>query len=204
MNDVFKIGWRDAKMGNMETRKKILKAAKEMFLEKGFLKSTIDDITKRSNISHGTFYIYFKNKKQLLMELVELTSSELYKVTESPWGKGDIFHSLHESITGFLQIYQSNLSIIKAWREIADSDEMFMKAWDELFKHITERIEKNIARSIDKGLVDPVYNSKITAQILSGMVEQMAYNLFIKELNFDMKETADTLTKIWYNAIYLK
>lgn len=54
------------------TKQKIIEVAWSMFREKGFEKTTIDDILKGANISKGTFYHYFTSKDALLSTLADL------------------------------------------------------------------------------------------------------------------------------------
>ena len=49
------------------TRKKVFKVALEFFINKGFEKTTIEDITKRANVAKGTFYNFFAKKEDVLV-----------------------------------------------------------------------------------------------------------------------------------------
>lgn len=44
------------------TRRRLLKAARELFAEKGMDLTTIDDITQRADLAKGTFYYHFSDK----------------------------------------------------------------------------------------------------------------------------------------------
>ena len=58
------------KEGRKERRRKeLLSAAWELFGEKGFDATTIDDITQGVGVSHGTFYVYFSSKEEVLQQL---------------------------------------------------------------------------------------------------------------------------------------
>ena len=50
-------------------RQQIIVAAKRVFSEKGFLKTTMEDIAKEAELSPGTLYLYFKNKDELYASL---------------------------------------------------------------------------------------------------------------------------------------
>ena len=50
-------------------RKELLSAAWELFGEKGFDATTINDITQRAGVSHGTFYVHFPSKESVLQHL---------------------------------------------------------------------------------------------------------------------------------------
>lgn len=59
------------------TRRKILKAAREIFAEWGVDLTTIDDITVRADIGKGTFYYHFADKNEVVAELIEHMLDEL-------------------------------------------------------------------------------------------------------------------------------
>jgi AcrR family transcriptional regulator len=50
-------------------RQQIIVAAKRVFSEKGFSKSTMEDIAREAELSPGTLYLYFKNKDDLYASL---------------------------------------------------------------------------------------------------------------------------------------
>jgi len=49
------------------TRKKVFKAALELFANKGFEETIIEDITKRAKVAKGTFYNFFSKKEDVLV-----------------------------------------------------------------------------------------------------------------------------------------
>lgn len=54
----------------MKDRKQhVIKRAHQLFIDKGFQATSIQDILEYSGISKGTFYNYFSSKNELLMEL---------------------------------------------------------------------------------------------------------------------------------------
>ena len=50
-------------------RQQIIVAAKRVFSEKGYSKSTMEDIAREAELSAGTLYLYFKNKDELYASL---------------------------------------------------------------------------------------------------------------------------------------
>jgi len=59
------------------TRLKLLNAGRDMFAEKGFDSTTIDDITERADVGKGTFYYHFTDKQDLIAELIKRMMDEL-------------------------------------------------------------------------------------------------------------------------------
>jgi len=53
------------------TKRKIFVAALELFHEKGFEHTTVDEITERADVAKGTFFNYFPHKQSVLAYLSE-------------------------------------------------------------------------------------------------------------------------------------
>lgn len=74
----------DAIKGNMSLKKKkkefnLYNSAYELFKEKGINNTSIDEIVKRAGVAKGTFYLYFKDKYDVVNNLILLKSSTLIK-----------------------------------------------------------------------------------------------------------------------------
>lgn len=68
----------------MNNRKRqIIQACMTLFVEKGFVETSIQDILTEASISKGTFYNYFSSKKDCLIAILENSRKEanMHKVT---------------------------------------------------------------------------------------------------------------------------
>lgn len=59
------------RLSEKERKQQIQLAAKEVFLDKGFNDTTMDDIVKASGMSTGGVYHYYKNKFDILYDIME-------------------------------------------------------------------------------------------------------------------------------------
>ncbi len=66
----------------MKTRDLILEQALKLFSEKGIKETTIRDIAKAVGITEGAIYRHFESKDQIVYELFEKHSSQLYDKLE--------------------------------------------------------------------------------------------------------------------------
>jgi len=57
-------------------RTQILEAATRVFAEKGYHRATTKDIARAAEMAEGTIYLYFKNKAELLIALMEHLDQE--------------------------------------------------------------------------------------------------------------------------------
>lgn len=53
-------------------RNKITLAALKVFCEKGYEGTSVEDIVKKANCSHGLFYHYFKSKKEIFDRIIAI------------------------------------------------------------------------------------------------------------------------------------
>ena len=59
------------KQEHSKARQRLLDVAQELMLKKGFASTSIDEVCKRSNLTKGGFFHYFKSKEDLGKQLLE-------------------------------------------------------------------------------------------------------------------------------------
>jgi AcrR family transcriptional regulator len=66
-----------------ERKSQIVSAAVEVFTEKGFDDARMDDIAVKTGLSKGTLYLYFKNKDDLIMAILDRIFQQEFSKLES-------------------------------------------------------------------------------------------------------------------------
>ncbi len=56
-------------LGAQETRSKLIAAALEILKDKVFTAINVEEITQKAGVSKGTFYVYFKRKEDVVLEI---------------------------------------------------------------------------------------------------------------------------------------
>ena|SRR5215216_2568413 len=59
-----------------ETRRHILEAARKLFIERGYVGTTAEAIAAEASVSLQTIYAIFKNKRKILISLMNVSSSD--------------------------------------------------------------------------------------------------------------------------------
>lgn len=70
---------------SIEKKQRIKEAAIKLMSEKGYHSTSSNEIAKEAEVSIGTFYSYYKDKKDLYKELV----ADIYNVVISPMNMGE-------------------------------------------------------------------------------------------------------------------
>jgi len=65
------LGMKKPRVKDRDTRfEEIQKAAKDVFIRRGFLNASMDEIARKAGVSKGTLYLYFKDKGNLYISLM--------------------------------------------------------------------------------------------------------------------------------------
>ena len=66
-----------------ERKDQIIKAAEEVFTQKGFSDARMDDIAGETGLSKGTLYLYFKSKDELIIAILDRIFQREFKALEN-------------------------------------------------------------------------------------------------------------------------
>lgn len=61
----------------LESRKRLLAAARKLFVSRGYHATRPQDISKAAGLGHGTFYLHFKDKRECFLAFVEEARGEI-------------------------------------------------------------------------------------------------------------------------------
>ncbi len=73
---------RDLRSRGKETVGRLLQAGQQVVEERGHDEARVDDIVDLAGLSHGTFYLYFRDREDLLHSLIRLAARELEHLTD--------------------------------------------------------------------------------------------------------------------------
>ncbi len=188
------------------TRARLLKAAKSVFEDAGFLEARISDIAERAGLSHGSFYHYFESKEQIFREVAE----EQEALLTAPADEVDDHAStelerIRSANRRYLERYRDNGRIMGVIEEVSRYDTFVNDARARRQKHFAERAESSITRLQRIGAADPDLDPEIAAVALGSMVARFAELWLIENwANFGFDEAVEQLTRLWANAIGLR
>jgi AcrR family transcriptional regulator len=63
-------------------RERLIKAAIDLFYKKGYPTTTIRDIGTKADISTSVIYHYFKDKEEMLFEIIQLAAGDLFRILD--------------------------------------------------------------------------------------------------------------------------
>ncbi|WHY83835.1 TetR/AcrR family transcriptional regulator [Neobacillus novalis] len=183
-------------------REQLVAGAMKAFTEVGYMKTTVDDITSRADVGHGTFYHHFKNKQDLLGKLVDELADKVNDYVQPKNMQLSIYERMRYEARGILEYYVNNRSILLALKEAVMVDKQFEGKWLKISESLFKRIEHDIKGSVDKGYCHNI-NVDVTIRSLTCMFEGYGHYLMTEASGSEeIKAVADSLTDLCYRAIF--
>lgn len=105
-----------AKRARLET------AGLALFGEKGYEKTSVDEIARRAQLAVGSFYQHFGSKRQLLLALMDELLEKLSRLELRPAGGAEVREILHGLLSRAFAHDLRYLGAYRAWQEAALSD----------------------------------------------------------------------------------
>ena len=191
----------------LETRSRLIDAAKVVFERDGFLDARIADIAETANLAPGSFYHYFDSKEQIFREVASRTGGAPHRATRErcgPPGDDTPLGRIRQANRRYLERYRDEAAIMGVIEQVSRYDAHVNAARMATMKHFVERAEPTIRQLQADGQVDRRINPALAADALGAMVARFAELWLVqgyREYEFD--EAVEQLTLLWGNALRL-
>jgi AcrR family transcriptional regulator len=189
----------------LQTKNRILKAAKETFLENGFQKTTIAQIIKKANTGYGTAYVYFKNKDELFMILMEDLMDQFYEVAEldfKPTTKEAAFVLIQKQVRLFLSLAIEERNMMRIVKEAIGVSPEIDHKWHMIRERFIQRISVDIQYSQAHSLAYPQLDPSLVARGWFFSNEMYMWELVSNETPYSMEDIIYNLTSIYTGGLY--
>lgn len=189
----------------VETRRReIVKAAVDLFIRKGFHKTTVREIAQKFGMSIGTMYEYIRTKEDILYLVCDYIHSNVReKVRPSLTISGDFIETLKRAIYAYLTVidemqdyvvflYQETKSLNHEARKYIFRAEEEMT---QIFEEILTRGVEGGAFSIDKK------DLPLVAHNIMVMGHMWAFRRWVLQKNYTLERYIKTQTSLVLNGL---
>jgi len=162
----------------------ILDAAENLFAKNGYHHTSMEEIADRAEVSVGTVYFYFKNKEDLISQMLEKIGSQLRNLL------GREFENADGSIEGFKRAgilffeefcrnHPQKVAIF--FRESAGQSNRLEEHRKQIFEKLIQDVQNALIRVGDnlKVAYQSPFSSEVMAVSIMGMYERIAYQYLI-------------------------
>lgn len=190
-------------------QQEILKAARELFISRGFHETTLDEIARHAEFGKGTLYNYFANKDEIFLGIIEQAVEETLAIArESASAPGDIREKLRSYAGKMIAYIRANGELLHIiYHELHRSDgptsvtkmrEMMNRAhgsWQVLAESLKESIDAGTLRQSDPTQLIVLFD---------GMVRGYCFQRFTVDgarADDDFAAPAELITSVFLDGI---
>jgi len=182
--------------------REIVVAAEAMLREKPFRELTVDDLMRRTGLSRPSFYVYFRDRHDLVLKVVEHIGGELFSMSERWYeGTGDGRALIRDAIGGVVGVFAKHGPVLRALADAAAEDPRVEAAYLALIQRFVDATARHIEQEVAAGRVLPL-DPVPTATALTWMMERYLQLKLGRATDPRVDSIADTLTTIWSRVLY--
>jgi AcrR family transcriptional regulator len=185
-----------------EAEREILSAAEACLAEAPFRDLTVDFVMQRTGLSRPSFYVYFRDRHQLLARLVEESGANLFAAgaaleEDTPAGPD----AVRASIEGYVRAFAARGRLMRALADAATYDAGAEELRAQLVARAVAFTAGLIEREQRAGTALPC-DPHSTAQALVLMNDRYLLDRYGHSSAPDIAPAVDTLATIWLRTLY--
>lgn len=187
----------------MSKRDAILRAAIDVFAERGYFNAQVADIARVAGVAAGTVYLYFRSKDDLLISIFERGMREAIVEGEAlvadladPRARLRRFARLHLARLG----RDRNLAIVFQV-ELRQSTKFMERFSSTLLRDYLGLLRTAIADGQRDGLFRADIKPTVAAKLLFGALDEMATNWILSQRRYKLAPMADQVLDIFLHLI---
>jgi len=155
-----------------EKKERVLNAATDLFAERGFHRTEMDEIARQAGISKGSLYNYFKSKDELFLHICNLG---IHGFRQSVWGEipsdWDIYRQVQELFRREVPLILEHPQNFQIYLNLASSG---MKRFADHYTRKGEefgarRLKALLREGIAQGIVRPDLDIRYTAFLIHSL-----------------------------------
>ena len=140
--------------------RKLLDAAMITFDRRGYHATRVNDIVEIAKTSHGTFYLYFSNKEDLLRALVTEAAGEaqtLYDALSALPADGGVprWDDVHGWVKAYSELWTRYAPLFRTWTDLATIDPELVGVIRQTFTAMSGALTRQIGPDSSGHIIDP-------------------------------------------------
>jgi AcrR family transcriptional regulator len=159
-----------------EKHAELLKAAEALFIERGYAATTADDIAKAARVSVGTFYNYFRNKRQILLALALRRLTDIFthlRLAQMDLAHGDHHTAIHAAVTSMLAGERSQ-GLRVVWQQLMSLEPELAPYQATVRRYALNLIEERVRAASESGETWPDLDIEGTALAIFSLLDSLS------------------------------
>ncbi|MCC7383526.1 MAG: TetR/AcrR family transcriptional regulator [Deltaproteobacteria bacterium] len=187
-----------------DRRKQILRAAIDVFAERGFHKTRVSDIARRAGVAYGLIYHYFPSKDAVLHAVFEESWAIFLKVLQEIAADGhrssvEKIGAIADLLIGALRMDPALIHVII--QEVSRSDRFGTPGKVEAFEQAFAIVRAIISAGQAAGEIRPELEPHAAAFLFFGALETLCTGSMIGKIRCRTDQEAERLKRVVRTAV---
>jgi TetR/AcrR family fatty acid metabolism transcriptional regulator len=158
----------------IDTRTRILEAAVQVFAQKGYHETRVDDIVAESKTSKGSVYFYFPSKQDIFLGLIDTFSGLLEsRLTEAMQKEAHGVEQMETALRVSLKLFSQYRTMAKiALVQAVGLGAVFEERRREINDRLTRIIQTRLDQAVSAGSIPPL-QTELAARIWVGALNEI-------------------------------
>jgi TetR/AcrR family transcriptional regulator, fatty acid metabolism regulator protein len=189
-------------VATLSKREAILRAAIDVFADRGYFHAQVADVARAAGVAAGTVYLYFRSKDDLLASIFERSMREALAEARAtavevacPSDRLRRFAQLHLGRLG----RDRNLAIVFQI-ELRQSIKFMERFSATLFRDYLGQIRAAIVDGQRSGVFRPNLNATAAAKMFFGALDEMATNWILSRRRRSLEADAEAVVDVFLNG----
>lgn len=191
------------KRRSIRTRRKILQAARAVFLSNGYRETNFNDISLHAGVGYGTVYDHFPGKEALLRALIDEAIKKINRavyIDYNPSRHSDVVDLVYRQVHGALQLATENREDLKIVYDALAHSQPTRDYWNSIIDHLIERTMADFAYSQEHKLAKPLHK-RIVAKAVVYMTREFLWDV-VWERETDIAQISRNLVDLYIAGAY--
>jgi AcrR family transcriptional regulator len=175
----------------------IVVAAEALLRERPFRELTVDEVMRRTELSRPSFYVYFRDRHQLVLRVVEHLGSQLLAISETWLDGGAGRAEARAALEGIVAVYEQHGPVLRALADAAADDRDVEAAYEALVTRFVDATARHVSGN-RAGAAEP----REVAAALVWMMERYLTQSLGREPRTPAPVVVDALATIWSRVLY--
>lgn len=189
-----------------QTKEKIVQAAIQLFQERGYEKTTSNDIASEAGVSVGSFYVYFTDKRQLLLTIFDRLADELYKnvfdgLTAEHLFDSDLRRRIRLAVANTITDKQKYSGLHRVVSELLLKDTDFAARHKVVMSRSITKLHELISLAHKAGLTWDI-DVEAAAFVVQRVVFDISQDYVTGCCEFDKDRAVDSLADMIYRFVF--
>lgn len=185
-----------------EAQREIIDAAETLLHERPFRELTVDELMRRTGLSRPSFYVYFRDRHHLVLEVVRHLERELMDVSERWYRSAAPNAAVVESaLLGVVGVYERHGPVLCALADAAADDPGVEEVYRELVRRFVDATAEHIEQEVAAGTIAGIEPGPTATALIHLNERYLGISLGQKPFA-DPAEVLRTLTAIWTRTLY--